>query len=321
MENFWIGYQEQLAGATIALFLGYSSLLLSWPAFLWIEKRSPAQRTAVPTSNYKFNWLVTFSNLLLAPCFAAFIALLTLNIAASSGLPSLELPTDGISIGIPAADLVIQGMVIFLVACFLGDFSYYWWHRAQHTFPVLWELHKLHHSDENLNSTTIFRSHFLEPAGQALFRGLSIGLVFELTPQSIFAAVMGGLLLGLWDYFIHANVRIDALYRLTPFFSNPQFHWIHHSKLPQHQDKNYSIWLPLYDVAFGSYYKPEVDEYPPTGLSSGEKIETLWDAQAGPLIAWGRGIASALKGRRKVDVANTGAVEETNPLTRNKPRS
>ena len=89
-----------------------------------------------------------------------------------------------------------------------------------------------------------------------------------------------------WDYFIHANVRIDALNRLMPFFSAPQFHWIHHSKLPQHQDKNFAIWLPMYDIAFGSYYRPQVDEYPPTGLSTGEKIETLWKAQAGPFIAW-----------------------------------
>lgn len=302
MDTFWITYQEQFAAAAIGLFLGYLSLLLSWPGFLWLEKKSPAQ-PGVPRANYRFNWLITFSNLILAPSFAAAIGVFTLLVTDRVGLPSLQLATDGVGFGIPAIDLLLQGALIFLVACFLGDFSYYWWHRAQHTFPVLWELHKLHHSDENLNTTTIFRSHFLEPAGQALFRGLSIGLLFDTTPESIFAAVTGGLLLGLWDFFIHANVRFDALYRLTPFFSNPQFHWIHHSKLPQHQDKNFSIWLPLFDVAFGSYYKPEVNEYPPTGLSSGEKIETLWDAQAGPLIAWGRGIRNLLAGksRRAVD--------------------
>lgn len=296
-------YQEQLAAAAIGLFLGYLSLLLSWPGFLWLEKRSPAQ-PGVPRENYKFNWLITFSNMLLAPSFAAAIAMFTLLATDIVGLPSLQLATEGIGVGIPAIDLILQGALIFFVACFLGDFSYYWWHRAQHTFPVLWELHKLHHSDENLNTTTIFRSHFLEPAGQALFRGLSIGLLFDTTPQSIFAAVAGGLLLGLWDFFIHANVRFDALYRMTPFFSNPQFHWIHHSRLPQHQDKNFAIWLPLFDVAFGSYYKPRVDEYPPTGLSSGEKIETLWDAQAGPLIAWGRGI-KALFSRKSRRSAST----------------
>jgi sterol desaturase/sphingolipid hydroxylase (fatty acid hydroxylase superfamily) len=287
MSDFWINYLQQLGGVTIALLAGYLSLLLSWPLFLWMEKRSPAQ-PGVPRENYKFNWIITFTNLILAPVFAASVVVFTVWAAAQTGLPSLQFSAVGIGVGIPALDILMQGLVIFLTACFLGDLSYYWWHRAQHTIPFLWEIHKLHHSDENLNSTTIFRSHFLEPAGQALFRGLSIGLIFDITaaPQTILAVVAGGLLLGLWDYFIHANVRIDALHRLTPFFSNPQFHWIHHSKLPQHQDKNFSIWLPMFDVAFGSYYRAEIDEYPPTGLSSGEKIDTVWEAQTGPLVAW-----------------------------------
>ena len=215
------------------------------------------------------------------------------------GLPSLEFSTVELSLGIPTVDLLLQGAVIFFTACFLGDFWYYWWHRMQHKIPMLWELHKIHHSDENLNATTIYRSHFLEPAGQAMVRGLTIGLVFDVTqgPQTVIAVVSGGLLLALWDYFIHANVRIDWLHRLLPFFSTPQYHWIHHSKLPQHKDTNFSIWLPIFDLAFGSYYHPRVDEYPPTGLSSGEKTETLWQAQAGPLLVWARTLVIWSKSR------------------------
>jgi sterol desaturase/sphingolipid hydroxylase (fatty acid hydroxylase superfamily) len=130
-------------------------------------------------------------------------------------------------------------------------------------------------------------------------KGLTIGLIFDITeaPQTIIAIVAGGLLPVLWDYFIHANVRIDALNRLMPFFSVPQYHWIHHSKMPEHQDKNFSIWLPMFDVAFGSYYHPRVDEYPQTGLSSGEKIESVWEAQAGPFIAYGRMLKNRKTGR------------------------
>ena len=97
-----------------------------------------------------------------------------------------------------------------------------------------------------------------------------------------------GLAPPIWDIFIHANVRMDSLHRMLPFLSTPQYHWIHHSSQPEHQDKNYAIWLPLFDRLFGSYYEPAVDEYPTTGLSTGEKIETLWEAEAGPFVAWGR---------------------------------
>jgi sterol desaturase/sphingolipid hydroxylase (fatty acid hydroxylase superfamily) len=289
MQELGTEYLELATGTFAVLFLAYLSLLLSWPFFLVLEKITPAQK-GTPSSNYKLNWKITFSNLLLAPAFAAFIVLLTITFVSVAGLPRLSASTSEISIGIPLVDIFLQGTVIFLTACFLGDFSYYWWHRAQHKMPFLWELHKLHHSDENLNTTTIYRSHFLEPAGQSLVKGLTIGLIFDTTeiPQTVLAIVAGGLLPVVWDYFIHANVRIDALNRLLPFFSVPQYHWIHHSKLPEHQDKNFAIWLPMYDIAFGSYYRPRIDEYPQTGLSSGEKIESVWEAQAGPFMAWAR---------------------------------
>ncbi|MEH6570885.1 MAG: sterol desaturase family protein [Halioglobus sp.] len=287
MDAFLSEYFNKTTEVFTVLFFAYMSLLCSWPVFLLLEKISPVN-PKTPRSNYALNWQVTASNLLLAPGFTAGVILFTAYISSAIGLPGLEIPVASFSVGILALDVILQGLVIFLTACFLGDFWYYWWHRMQHKIPFLWEMHKVHHSDETLNSTTIYRSHFLESAGQALIRGLSIGLIFDITkaPESLLAALAGGLLIVLWDYFVHANVRIDRLHRLLPFFSTPQYHWIHHSKMPEHQDKNFSIWLPVFDIAFGSYYHPRVDEYPPTGLSSGEKIETLWRAQTAPLVAW-----------------------------------
>ncbi|NQX90211.1 MAG: sterol desaturase family protein [Halioglobus sp.] len=295
MQALWTEYFDLLTGTFAILFLAYLSLLFSWPIFLLMEKISPVMRRT-PRSNYLFNWKITGSNLLLAPAFNALIILATIALIDILGLPRLSMSTGAFSVGIPFIDLLLQGILIFFVACFLGDFSYYWWHRAQHKVPFLWEMHKLHHSDESLNTTTIYRSHFLEPAGQSLVRGLTIGLIFDVTetPQTVLAIVAGGLLPVLWDYFIHANVRFDALNRILPFFSVPQYHWIHHSREPEHQDRNFAIWLPMFDIAFGSYYRPRVDEYPRTGLSTGEKIENLWDAQAGPIITW-----AGLLGRKR----------------------
>jgi sterol desaturase/sphingolipid hydroxylase (fatty acid hydroxylase superfamily) len=291
MQQFWSEYLELFTSSYVVLFFAYLSLLLSWPAFLWLEKITPVQEIT-PRSNYILNWKITFSNLLLAPACLALAVLSTLGLVSMTGFPSLQVPTAAVSIGIPFLDIILQGAMIFFTACFLADFSYYWWHRAQHKIAFLWEIHKQHHSDENLNSTTIYRSHFLEPAGQAVVRVLTVGLIFDTTepPHTLLAISAGVLLPALWDYFIHANVRVDALHRLLPFFSVPQFHWIHHSKMPEHRDKNFAIWLPLFDIAFGSYYHPRVDEYPATGLASGEKIETVWETQTGPFIAWTRSL-------------------------------
>jgi sterol desaturase/sphingolipid hydroxylase (fatty acid hydroxylase superfamily) len=293
MQEFGAELLEQVALTYVVLLLAYLSLLLSWPAFLWLEWKYPVHRLT-PRSNYILNWKITVSNLLLAPAFLSVAVLSMLHLARATGLPSLSISTAGISIGMPLLDIILQGTVIFFTSVFLGDFSYYWWHRAQHKIAFLWEIHKLHHSEDNLNSTTIYRSHFLEPAGQAIVKGLTIGMIFDTseTPQTVLAVVAGILLPALWDYFIHANVRINALHRLLPFFSVPQFHWIHHSRMPQHRDKNFAIWLPLFDLAFGSYYHPDVDEYPATGLASGEKMESVWAAQREPFLAWRRMLKS-----------------------------
>lgn len=263
-------------------------MLLVWPLILAVEKLDPVHRD-VTFKHYWFNWKVSLSNLLLGPVFAGVAFIVTFSIAAGIGAPYFDYPKLSVGIGIPALDLIVQGASIFLISCFLSDFAYYWWHRFQHTVPVLWELHKLHHSEERMNVTTMPRSHFLEQTGQAIFRGLIVGLVFDLSQQgqTTVAIIAAGLLPVLWNFLIHSNVRLNALHRLVPFFSTPQYHRLHHSRLPEHQDVNFAVYLPLFDVIFGSYCKPGKEEFPPTGLSSGEKIETLRDAQLGPLrILW-----------------------------------
>ncbi len=267
------------------------AMLLIWPFFLYLEKRDPVH-TDIGRSNYWFNWKISLSNVLLGPLFVATVFTFSLAVSQFLGAPFFDYPTATLTLGIPLLDTLIIGACMFLVSCFLGDFSYYWWHRLQHTTPALWELHKLHHSEERMNTTTMPRSHFLEQSGQAFFRGLSVGLVFDLSQQgqTTLAIIAGGLLPPIWNFFIHSNVRADALNALVPYFSTPQYHRLHHSRLPEHQDTNFAVFFPVFDIVFGSYCKPKPGEFPPTGLSSGEKIETFREAQLGPLLIWYRSL-------------------------------
>ena len=54
-----------------------------------------------------------------------------------------------------------QIVMAALYLCAL-DFFQYWWHRAQHRFPILWDQHVAHHSDEAFNVTTTTRHHWTE---------------------------------------------------------------------------------------------------------------------------------------------------------------
>ena len=64
----------------------------------------------------------------------------------------------------------LQGVATFL----LLDLSFYYWHRANHVWPLLWRFHNVHHVDPDLDVSTSFRFHFVEIAFSAAFRALQV---------------------------------------------------------------------------------------------------------------------------------------------------
>jgi sterol desaturase/sphingolipid hydroxylase (fatty acid hydroxylase superfamily) len=161
------------------------------------------------------------------------------------------------------------------------DFFYYWFHRWQHT-TLLWEQHKFHHSEKSLNVTSTRRVHWLEDPLLLLFLGLPMGLLFEFK----------GLALGiltfiqiLWLQFIHLNLRLEFGW-LSPIITGPHYHRLHHSFQPEHLDKNFAAFFPLWDILFGTYYHPRRGEFPPTGLTDGETYNSLWIAMILPFREW-----------------------------------
>ncbi|WP_296701744.1 sterol desaturase family protein, partial [Thiocapsa sp. UBA6158] len=67
----------------------------------------------------------------------------------------------------PAPIAVIAGLFLF-------DLWMYAWHRANHEVPLLWRLHRVHHTDPRMDSTTAFRFHPGEIAVSALLNAVVI---------------------------------------------------------------------------------------------------------------------------------------------------
>ena len=61
------------------------------------------------------------------------------------------------------------GWVRFVVALLLLDFLYWAQHYFIHKVPLLWQFHKLHHSQKELNFFTDFRYHVLEYVVRSTF--------------------------------------------------------------------------------------------------------------------------------------------------------
>ena len=149
----------------------------------------------------------------------------------------------------------------FALVLLANDFFAYLWHRAQHKIPLLWAMHSLHHSAEALNIVTGARHFWLETVITTAFLPL-LAILFKIPPSIVVAVVATALLP---DGASHLNLRLP-LGRFSLLFNNPQYHRIHHSLEPQHQNKNFCKVLPLFDVVFGTAWRPARDEFPAAGL-------------------------------------------------------
>ena len=169
-------------------------------------------------------------------------------------------------------------LLSFIVLIMTIDLWAYLVHRASHKFPVLWAMHSLHHSAEALSIVTGARHFWLEGIIGTAFLPV-LGIIFKIPPEVVTTVAA---LYILPEGFSHMNVRL-SLGRFALCLNNPQYHRIHHSVEPQHQNKNFCKTLPLFDVIFGTAWKPGKDEFPMTGLDTREKPSGIVDGIIWPV--------------------------------------
>ena len=241
---------------------------------LLLERLIPARRQ--PMSNAPVNIVYGAMMLLLAaslvPLQSAFVQSV-IDRVGWSGIFSLEFEA-GTSLPLGFAAMLLSALAL--------DFAFYWFHRLQHS-GLLWPQHVLHHSDTALNVTTTQRAHFLEHFLIPVFMTLPLVLLFRLPASDvIFIAAIPAA----WAYLVHMNIRV-SFGPLWWLLTSPQYHRIHHSIEPKHFDRNFALWFPLWDILFGTAYRPRRNEYPETGVS-GVEVTTFSEATVLPFVAWYR---------------------------------
>jgi sterol desaturase/sphingolipid hydroxylase (fatty acid hydroxylase superfamily) len=137
------------------------------------------------------------------------------------------------------------GLDLLLLDCWI-----YWWHRANHVWPVLWRFHEVHHLDEFLDASSALRFHFGEVLLSSLVRA---GVIF-LAGVPLLSVIVFETLLALSAMFHHSNLRLPPrLERALSFLIvTPSIHWVHHHALRRDTDSNYSALLSLWDRLFVS---------------------------------------------------------------------
>ncbi|NKJ50506.1 fatty acid hydroxylase [Burkholderia sp. SG-MS1] len=176
----------------------------------------------------------------------------------------------------------------FVIVLLTIDLLEYAFHRLQHTWPVLWKLHSLHHSAVDFNVTVTLRHHWSEALIKGCLLYPLVGVLFRVEPW-IVGATSVAFMFG--NYFAHLNLRVD-LGRYITWINNPQYHRLHHSARAEHFDHNFTQLLPLWDHLFGTLWVPAKHEWPATGLDDGTQPRSLLGAISWPLgVHVGRAVA------------------------------
>jgi sterol desaturase/sphingolipid hydroxylase (fatty acid hydroxylase superfamily) len=137
-------------------------------------------------------------------------------------------------------------LALLLVTQFIG----YWIHVAFHRLPWLWPIHAIHHTDVDVDVSTSYRHHPLEPlVGLPLLVPaiLLLGVPLEVAVAFKLFEVSATL-------FSHSNLRLpEGMDRqLRRFVLTPDYHRLHHCAEPRYTNSNYGSVVPWFDYLFGT---------------------------------------------------------------------
>jgi len=131
------------------------------------------------------------------------------------------------------------------------DFVIYLQHRLFHSRPLLWRLHRMHHTDLDLDVTSGNRFHPLEIL---ISMGIKLAVIPLIGAPPV-AVLIFEVLLNATAQFNHGNIRIPPVLDrwLRLLLVTPDMHRVHHSVIPRETDSNFGFNLPWWDRLCGTY--------------------------------------------------------------------
>jgi sterol desaturase/sphingolipid hydroxylase (fatty acid hydroxylase superfamily) len=147
--------------------------------------------------------------------------------------------------------------VIYWFLLFIAeDLAFYFEHRVDHFCRIFWAVHVTHHSSEEFNLTTGFRSSVLQPLYRFIyfiplvllgFRPLDIVFMYSLTQ--------------IYGILVHTRYIEKMPAWFEAVFVSPAHHRVHHASNIRYLDKNLGMVLIIWDKIFGTFQE-EIKEDP-----------------------------------------------------------
>lgn len=153
-------------------------------------------------------------------------------------------------------DFSFSPLLYWSLLFILEDLTFYFEHRVDHFCRIFWAVHVTHHSSEEFNLTTGFRSSVLQPLYRFIyflplvllgFKPIDIVFMYSLTQ--------------IYGILVHTQYINKMPRWFEAVFVSPSHHRVHHASNIRYLDRNMGMILIIWDRLFGTY-QPEVEEDP-----------------------------------------------------------
>ncbi|MFZ1703089.1 MAG: sterol desaturase family protein [Saprospiraceae bacterium] len=148
--------------------------------------------------------------------------------------------------------LSMDGWLFLIVGLLLLDLiGAYFIHWLEHKIKWMWQFHIIHHTDQEIDTTSANRHH----PGESVLRFIFTVFAIIIIGAPIWLVFLYQTLSVVLTQFNHANIKmpfwLDNLLMIV--FVTPNMHRVHHHyKLP-YTDSNYGNIFSFWDRMFGTY--------------------------------------------------------------------
>lgn len=280
------------------VFVGYLGLSLVI-ALLWLiflrksSARDALRRIFDPKVFFSDSSIADYKIFLINRVFTFFISpLLLTQVAIATAIYMMLIRVEVIPWGAFEGTSKTLVVSLFSITMFVADdLTKYLLHRWMHRWPILWSIHKVHHSATTLTPVTVYRVHplegFLYATRSTIAQGPVIGLFYYLFGDNVDLVTIVGVNALVFFFHVsgsnlrHSHINIRYWAWVERIFISPAQHQLHHSIAEEHFDKNFGAALAIWDWMFGSLHLSENDEKELTfGLDAAESSS---DANLGTL--------------------------------------
>ncbi|MCF6322340.1 MAG: sterol desaturase family protein [Rhizobiaceae bacterium] len=147
--------------------------------------------------------------------------------------------------------LEVPYWLAFVISFLVLDFSIWLTHLASHKFPILWRIHRMHHSDVDIDVSTAIRFHPIEIVLSMIWKFMIVIIL----GAPVMAVLVFEIVLNGGALFNHSNMKLplwfDKILRLI--IVTPDMHRVHHSIIGKEHNSNYGFNLSIWDRMFSTY--------------------------------------------------------------------